>query len=348
MKSIEMNHRELADIYKRLALLLHSGVTVSDAFDILSSEESDKERVHLFESVCEKLNDGECLSDILRSTSSFSSSDLGLISVAERSGNLEEVITSLGKYHEQRNIMERTLRRNMIYPAVLLVVMLVVIVILLTKVLPVFDDVYRSLGGSLTGGASVLLTVGTGLNRILPYVEIGIAVIILAVMILYLVPGAMNNLKKRIRGRFEDTGVLKKINNARIAQAISVALSSGLPIEESIGMAAELMADCAPAMKRCKECRQMLEQGVELPKALEDNELFSRSSCRMVSIGQRTGSMDSVMDELASRMSEEAEDALEEQIMRIEPTMVVITSVLVGVILLTVMFPLINIMNAIG
>jgi type II secretory pathway component PulF len=126
MKSVELSHRDLSDIYSRLALLLHSGITTSDGFEILASEETEKGRAHLFETVSEKLSEGEYLADTLRETGSFSSSDVGLISVAERSGNLEEILTSLGKYHEQRDRMGRTLRRTMIYPAVLLVVMLVV------------------------------------------------------------------------------------------------------------------------------------------------------------------------------------------------------------------------------
>lgn len=348
MKSAELNHRELSDIYSRLALLLHSGVTVSDGFDILASEEPDRDRVCLFETVAEKLNDGEYLADVLRGTNRFSSSDTGMISAGEQSGKLEETLAALGEYHEQRDRMGRTLRRTLTYPAVLLAVMLVVMVILITKVLPIFDDVYQSLGGSLTGAAAVLLSFGQGLNRILPYIEIGLAVLILAAAILCMIPGATKKMRQGIIRRFGDIGVLRKINNARVAQAFSVALSGGLSIEESIGMAADLMTDCPPAMGRCIACQKMIEDGAELLDALQKNKLFSKSACRMIAIGQRTGSMDAVMEKVASRMYEEAEDALETQMMRIEPTMVVITSVLVGVILLTVMFPLVNIMKTIG
>ncbi len=348
MKSMELNHKELADIYGRLSLLLHSGITVSDGFDIIAGDEPDKERAGFFETIAERLNEGEYLADILKDSHTFSSADMGLISVAEQSGNLEEILKSLGKYHEQRDRMGRTLRRMLVYPAVLLVVMLVVIVILVTKVLPIFDDVYQSLGGSLTGFAYVLLTIGRGLNRILPILEIILAVIIIIALVVYMIPGAVKKLKNTVVRRFGDTGVLKKINNARIAQAFSVALSSGLSPEESIGMAAGLMADCPPAMKRCSVCQKMVEEGTELTEALRASELFSLSACRMIAIGERTGSMDVVMERLAFEMYEEAEDALEMQIMRIEPAMIVITSVLVGVIMLTVMFPLINIMKTIG
>ena len=144
-----------------------------------------------------------------------------------------------------------------------------------------------------------------------------------------------------------DRGVYRKLNNAQIAQVLSVALASGIPIEEGIDFAQKIMLHVPSAMRRLETCRRLLDENTSLTEALRQTDLFSKSACNMLTIGERTGEMDSVMAHIADQMSQEAEEALENQIMKIEPALVIITSVLVGIILLTVMLPLINIMKAI-
>ena len=92
-----------------------------------------------------------------------------LAEVGERSGRMEESLTALADYYDERCRMERRLRSALLYPAVILLLMLVVMVVLLTKVLPVFNDVYASLGGRLTGVAGGLLALGQALDAALPW-----------------------------------------------------------------------------------------------------------------------------------------------------------------------------------
>ena len=76
--------------------------------------------------------------------------------------------------------------------------------------------------------------------------------------------------------------------------------------------------------------------------------MLPRAECRLLELGMRSGSGEEVMDHIAQRLSEEADAALEARMGQIEPTLVMISSLLVGLILLSVMLPLMNIMTAIG
>ena len=85
-----------------------------------------------------------------------------------------------------------------------------------------------------------------------------------------------------------------------------------------------------------------------LAKAMGEAGVLPRSDCRLLELGMRSGSGDGVMLQIAQRLSEEGEAALEAKMGQIEPTLVVTASVLVGLILLSVMLPLMHIMTAIG
>ena len=119
-------------------------------------------------------------------------------------------------------------------------------------------------------------------------------------------------------------------------------------MEESIDIASQLLTDTPSACSRCQNCCSLLTEGYQLAEALEKNDLMSPAYCRLLILGMRSGTADSVLEDIARRMSEEAQFELEQIVGKIEPALVLITSVLVGSILLSVMIPLMNIMSAIG
>ena len=244
--------------------------------------------------------------------------------------------------------MERRLRSALLYPAVMLLLMLAVIVILLARVLPVFDEVYASLGGQLTGVAGGLLALGRALDAAMPVlcVLLGLIVVFLAAF------AAVSSFRERImtlwRRTLGDKGISRMMQTARFAQALSMGLSSGLPLEEALTLAGQLQKDIPAAQARCQDCLDRLERGEDLASALNGSGVLPKASCRLVALGQRSGTGDTVMEEVARRLSEESEYALETRVGQVEPALVLVTSLLVGAILLSVMLPLMNIMTAIG
>lgn len=348
MKTFELNYTAYADLFSRLALLLHSGVTVGDGLGILAKEEQDKQYAKLLSNMADKMEEGCTLCQVLAESGCFPSHVIGMIEVAERVGRTEETLNSLARYYENRERTSQNLRAALTYPSVLFLLMMVIIVILLSKVLPIFDEVYGSFGGSLTGFAGAMLSVGNALNNALPFLGIAVGAIVVIVAIIALIPSASKSVKKCFIGLLGDSGVMRKINNAQFTQVLSITLASGLSVEEGIEIAADMFADCPKAAKRCQKCRELIDNGTELSDALLETGLLTQSASRLLTLGMRAGSADSIMEQIASNMADEAEDALASTVARVEPTMVVITSVLVGIILLCVMLPLLNIMKAIG
>ena len=126
-----------------------------------------------------------------------------------------------------------------------------------------------------------------------------------------------------------------------------MALRSGLRPEAGIQLGAELLKG-TPAEQRAKQCYNALQNGVSLNEALAQAQLLQPKHSRLLALGQRSGSGDRVMENLAEELADEAERSLERIVSRTEPAMVLCASALVGVILLAVMLPLLDIMSAIG
>lgn len=336
---------ELSSLTMELSMLLHAGIGVGDALSMLSGEDGYRD---LLDGMARRADEGEPLSQCLREGGRIPAYVCGLVEVGEETGRTEEALAALSRYYERRARLDRQVRGALLYPAVMLVLMLLVIAVLLVRVLPIFDDVYASLGGRLTGVAGGLLALGRGLDAAMPVLWV-----VLAVAVGFFAAFAgVESFRDRVlalwrRGR-GDRGVSRRMNNARLAQAMAMGMASGLPLERSMELAASLMEDVPPARARCEDCRARLEGGASLSAAMGESGLLPAGACRLLEIGQRGGTADAAMDKIARDLSEDGEAALEELVSRVEPSLVLVCSVLVGVILLSVMLPLMHIMSAIG
>lgn len=348
MKPLELTNLETAGLCRQLALLMHSGVAAGDALNLLAEGEEDKKLRALLESMTAAVDGGAYLSQALEETGCFTAYVTGLMQVGEQTGRMEETLNALADYYEDKDRMERQLVSSLTYPAILLLLMAVVIIILLSKVLPVFSDIYASLGGRLTGVAGGLLLLGQLLDKAIPVLCALLVAALAGVLALLLKREWRQKAAAYFAARWGDKGIFRRMNNARFAQALSMGFASGLPLEDAADLAALLLKDVPSVAERCRTCSGMLQQGEDLSAALAAGDLMPAASCRLLALGLRSGTGDSVMEGISRRMQEEAHEELERMVSKVEPALVLITSVLVGVILMSVMLPLMNIMTAIG
>jgi type IV pilus assembly protein PilC len=229
-----------------------------------------------------------------------------------------------------------------------MLLMLVIIVVLLVKVLPIFNQVYEQLGGSLSGTAQFLLNIGNVLGDIMPLLCVILGVIVVLGVVLgssSVIRGAIVGVYKKIFGNF---GITRQLSEARFAAAMSMGMLSGLNTEEAFRTAMLFQNTTKKAKKRYENCLEMLEMGEPLAECFKKNQILEAAYCRILDLGAKSGTSDTAMEEIARRMDDSAQMAIERKVGRIEPTIVIITSVLVGIILIAVMLPLINIMSSIG
>ena len=241
-----ISNDDIASLCLELSLLLHAGVSTGDALSLLAEE---GDRGGVLKAMAEQVDSGETLSAALRESGAFPTYVCGLVEVGERTGRTEEALSALSRYYEDRVRLARRVRSALLYPAVMLALMLVVIGVLLVKVLPIFDDVYASLGGRLTGVAAGLLTLGRWLEGAMP-VLFAVLVVVAAAVLLFTLA---QPLRQRVLSLWQwsrgDSGVSRKLNNARLAQALAMGMASGLPVDEAVALSASLMEGGAKA--RC-------------------------------------------------------------------------------------------------
>ena len=344
---MQLADKEIARLCRALAQLQHAGISLSDGVHLLSQQETGTLNP-LLSLLGEKMDAGVQLSEAMEFSEVFPPLVIGMTRIGENTGRLEESLQSLGEYFEERCRTARQIRGALAYPSLMLLLMLAVIAVLLVQVLPVFDQVYGSLGTRLTGAAAGLLYLGQILKGMMPVLLTVLLVLAAAACAYRVLPSLRQRVNTAARRRFGDRGPMRKFNNARFARGLAMGLSSGLTLEEAVALACQLLADVPDASARGKSCAEALTAGDSLSDALSKSGLLLPTQAQMLNLGVLGGNADQVMAEIAGDLMTDARQSLEDSVSRIEPAMVLVSSLLVGLILLSVMLPLIDIMSTIG
>lgn len=338
-----LTNEEIGSVCMALSQLVHSGIGAADALVLLQADERQPHLRQILKNMADSLDDGKQLSAAFREADCFPAYVCTLLYVGEQVGRQADTLDALSVYYQNRARLELQLRSALLYPTVLLAVLLAVMTVLLVWVLPVFEQVYSQLGSGLTGIAAGLLALGIGIKRFLP-VLLGILVILISVM---LVPKLRLLILAWMKRHTRDRGVSGKVNRARFMQALYLGISSGMSPLEAARLAASLAE--TPTFKSCCDCCcSLLEQGSSLPEALRNAKLLNGTHCRLLEAGERSGRRETVMEALSQKLLEESEDALTKAVGKAEPTVVVVVCLLIGLVLVSVMLPLANIMSTIG
>ena len=347
-KKFNLTNEEISSICRSLELMLHSGIDFADALFLLSEDEEDPQLKEVFRQMGEKLQEGQPLAQVVTESGCFPDYVCSLLQVGEVSGRTEKALGSLASHYDRQASVNRHLKTALFYPAVLLIIMLAVIVILLVYVLPIFNDVYTQLGSSLSGIAGGLLSLGKSLGKAMPVFCVVVGIIAVGLIGFSASTSFRDKCFAFFRKHWGHKGVSAKLNTARFAEAIAMGLASGLPSEDAVSQASFILEGIPSAQTHCEACAKQLEQGENLAVALGKEELITRSECRLLEIALRSGSADDTMEQIAQKLSDEGEEALEATIGKVEPALVLVCCILVGLILMSVMLPLMNIMAVIG
>jgi len=331
-----------------LAMLLDAGLTLSDSIQILQEDEPGKEGKSVLQGLVDALERGEPFSVALQSSGLFPRYMVHMVEVGEKTGRLVSTLGALSEYYERQIRLSVTIKNSVLYPVILLVLMVVVVLILIVQVLPIFNDVFSRLGTQMSPLAISLMRFGEWLGGASVVIAGVFCVIFILALLALILPNLRKGAARAFSNRWGSRGVFGKIASSRFVFAMTLAMASGLDTTEAIDIAASVSGGSKAVDDKHKRCMELLDLGCPLHEALSGAEILSPQDGKMLSIGSRSGKADQAMAEIARRSDIDVRDSIDRIVGRIEPTLVIISSVIVGVILLSVMLPLMGIMTSIG
>ncbi len=348
MKRLRVPTQYLPVFCRELYQLVRSGVPLADGLGMLRDDETDPEVRSWLEALCQSTEEGMPLASALRESGAFPAYMTDMVSLAEQTGRLEDVLLSLQRHYDRQLRMSADIRGAVTVPVTLFAVMVAVVILLVTQVLPVFDRVFAQLGVRMGAVATGMMNAGAVLAKAGTGIAVVLVVLAAAALVVALVPALREKFTVWFRHRFGGRGVLGQMAVSRFASSMAMAVSSGLSMEESVELSARLCGGAREIDEKTEQCRKDIEEGGSPADALAKCGLFSGRDCRLLKLAEQTGSLPDTLEDLAQRQEEESLRRIDRTVGAIEPAIVVITSALAGVILLSVMLPLMGLLSTIG
>lgn len=340
----KLSNPEISAFCGQMAMILKSGISAMEGISLLLEDAQNQAEKELLENIYETLTETGQLHLSLRDTGVFPDYLLRMIEIGEETGTLDEVMDSLNRHYTREEAVSRSIKNALTYPLIMIGMMLLVIIILITKVMPVFNQVFLQLGRQMSGLSKGILHIGNALSRYaLVFIIIAVMITLLLVYLTKTKNGqkSLINLGQHFRYSRE---ISDKMAACRFAGGMALALKSGLTPEQGLLFSEHLINNEAFS-KKLVSCKEMLEEGTDLSEALRKANVFTGVHAKMAAIAGKSGMMDEVMGQIADLCEEEVDDKITSFISILEPTLVIILSVVVGIILLSVMLPLLGIMS---
>ena len=333
---------------RQLALLLESGVGITQSIEILQSQAEDNQLRKILGVVLVDVRGGNSLASSLeKHKAAFSPMYCRTIAVGEQTGSLETVLRNMADHIERESSANKRVRSALIYPSIVFILAIIVIVVLVVFVMPIFVNLYGSLGAELPMLTRLMIDATNWLFEYGLYLIIGLATLFGLGIAYIRTPAGKYQFHKLIL-RLPAIGRLNLVNElGRACRSMSILYHAGLPLPEIMALVINSTNNKVIAQSLGVVQRDMIKgEGISQPMAKDP--VFPHLMVQMVKVGEETGNLDDTLNTVAQSYEMEAEERVQALIAMIEPAMTVFMGGMVGLIAVTMITTMYSVLGSVG
>jgi type IV pilus assembly protein PilC len=328
--------------------MINAGLPLIQCLDLLAQQEQNKAFSKIIRSIKEDIEGGTSLTNALKKyPNQFDDLFVNLIAAGEAGGILDVILERLSNYMEKAMKLKARVKGAMTYPAAVLGISLAVVALLLLKVIPVFKKMFEGMGGQLPGPTQFLITLSEFTQHYFLY-------IIAVVVVIYI---AFARFYKTDKGRWMMDSLvlkapifgelLKKVAVAKFSRTLSTMMSSGVPILEGLAIVSKTSGNVVVENALLKT-RQSISEGKTIAEPLQETGIFPPMVVQMISVGEATGALDSMLNKIAIFYDDEVDVAVDSMTALLEPIMMVFLGGVVGGMIIAMYLPIFKLASVVG
>jgi len=337
--------RDLTVFNRQLSVMFNAGLPITQGLGILSTQQKNKGFRDALDDIRRDVEGGSNLSNSLKKYPNiFNELYTSMIQAGEASGNLDTILMRLSQYMENMAKLIGKIKSAMTYPIAVLVIAIVLTTVILIKVIPTFQDLFEQLGASLPAPTQFVVDLSESLRA-------NFWMIVIALVIIFFILRAYNKTYKgrRVFDRFKLKmpvlgELLVKAGVARVTRTLETLLNSGVEIIESMTITAKTSGNSIieDAVLRS---RASVQEGKPLGESWEEENVFPFMVTQMVSVGEQTGALSTMLGKIADFYDDEVDQAVSALISVMEPIMILILGGLVGGLVVAMYLPMFDIIG---
>ena len=333
---------------RQMATMMKAGVPLLQSFDIIGEGFDNPNMRKLVEEVKQEVAAGNSFATALRKKPQyFDELYCNLVDAGEQAGALETLLDRVATYKEKTEALKAKIKKAMTYPIAVLVVAFIVSAILLIKVVPQFQMVFEGFGAKLPAFTMMVIGLSEMMQEWWPAAIAGVAIAVF---------GFKYALKRSQRFRDGlDRGLLKlpiigaliyKSSVARYARTLSTTFAAGVPLVEALDSVAGATGNVVfkNAVNRVK---QDVSTGMQLNFSMRTTGVFPTMAIQMTAIGEESGSLDAMLDKVATYYEDEVDNMVDSLTSLMEPFIMAILGVVVGGLVVAMYLPIFQLGNVV-
>jgi len=340
--------RELSVFNRQLSVMFNAGLPITQGLGILASQQKNKYFKSVLLDVRRDVEAGSNLSNALkRHPNVFNDLYTSMIQAGEASGNLDTILMRLSEYIENIAKLTGKVKSAMAYPIAVLIITVVLTTVIMMKVIPIFEDMFTSLGASLPAPTQIVMNISRFTQKNILFLVGGVVGAVFAFR-------AYNKTfkGKRVVDRIKLKlpvfgGLLLKVGVARVTRTLETLLNSGVEIIESMTITARTAGN-AIIEDTVLRSRSSVQEGKPLGEAWEEEKLFPYMVTQMVNVGEQTGALSGMLGKIADFYDEEVTQAVDALVSLMEPLLILILGGVVGSIVVAMYLPMFQLVGTIG
>jgi type IV pilus assembly protein PilC len=345
LKARSVPAKNLAVFTRQFSVMIDAGLPLVQCMDILGNQEEHKYFAQVILETRTGVEGGMSLADSMkRNPKVFDPLFCNMIAAGEAGGILDTILKRLATYIEKAVKLTGQVKSAMIYPIAVIAIACVVIGVILWKVIPTFASLFAGLGATLPLPTRIVIALSDNLVRFMPFV-----------IVAFFAGGwAFRNYYATEKGRRVVDGVtlklpilgpiMRKIAVARFCRTLSTLMASGVPILDGLDITAKTAGN-AIIEDAIQVTRTSIERGETIAAPLKETGVFPGMVVQMISVGEATGALDTMLGKIADFYEEEVDVAVEGLLTLLEPVMIAFLGGAVGGIVIAMYMPIFDLIS---
>ncbi len=340
--------KDLAVMSRQLATMIGAGLPLLKALTILGDQSENPKLAETLQEVSTSVQSGGTFSDGLAAHPKiFPPLFINLVRAGEVGGFLETSLESVAKNYEKEVELKATIKSALTYPVVVLIMALLAVVGMILFIVPVFEDLFADLGGTLPAPTLVLVTISENMFWVGP--------ILLVALVIGAIWWRANRHTVKFRSVYEPAllklpvfgDLFKKIAIARFARNFSTMIGSGVPILQALSIIGSTSGNWQ-VEQALISVQDSVRQGRSIALPLAAEPIFPMMVTQMIAVGEDSGALETMLEKIADFYDKEVQSTTEALTSLIEPLMIAFLGVVLGGMIVALYLPIFDIFNQVS
>ena len=344
----KVTEKDIVVMTRQFATMIDAGLPLVQCLEILFSQQENKTFKRILKNIKEDVEEGSTFADALKQHPEvFDDLFVNLVAAGEIGGILDIILNRLAAYIEKAAKLKKKVKGAMTYPIVVMVIAVLVVAVILIFVIPVFQSMFADFGKALPVPTQVVVAMSHFVKNYILYIIVGFVLLIFAFRRFYKTEKGRALVDKVVLEIPVFGMLLRKVAVAKFTRTLGTMISSGVPILDSLDIVAATAGNMT-IEEAIRETRQSISEGRTIAEPLADSEVFPSMVVQMISVGEATGALDTMLGKIADFYDDEVDAAVDALTAMLEPFMMVFLGGTIGGLVVSMYLPIFQMAGAMG